>query len=191
MNQAGFLAGLPENVDISGAWQFSAVMDDAKAKDFERNFGIPLTARFRHVPESFGRLLAKIGYGQILSALNPGEFRPLCLPYILGKKRNISHIVGGSFEIPQPTEGIGYVLRTLALGDVSRIILLAEIRLYANLHSPIYHVVVGDVVGEDRVSLAWDKLEGIETFLRFLPHSKNLGLSRQPHWAPHHWPLPK
>jgi hypothetical protein len=37
------------------------VMDEIKAKGFEQKFGIKLTAKFRHMPESFGRLLAKIG----------------------------------------------------------------------------------------------------------------------------------
>jgi hypothetical protein len=40
----------------------SGVHDDVKAKSFEKRFGINLTSKFRHVPESFARLLAKIAY---------------------------------------------------------------------------------------------------------------------------------
>jgi len=43
MHKAGMLLGAPENLDISGAWQFSAVHDDEKAKGFEKKFGIKLT----------------------------------------------------------------------------------------------------------------------------------------------------
>lgn len=62
MDRAGLLEGLPEYADTSGLWEFSAVHDDVKAKQFEQKFGVKLTARFRNVPESFARLLAKIGY---------------------------------------------------------------------------------------------------------------------------------
>jgi hypothetical protein len=30
-----------------------------KAKEFEKRFGVKLTSKFRHVPDSFARLLAK------------------------------------------------------------------------------------------------------------------------------------
>jgi hypothetical protein len=154
MQKAGMLLGAPENLDISGAWQFSAVHDDKRVKGFEDKFGIKLTAKFRHVPNSFGRLLAKIGYGQVLWALEPDEFRPLCVPYILGAKSNVSYVVGGTFDIPPPNPGIGYNLRTVVYGDKTRILLIALLRIYANLHSPIYHVVVGDVLGEPYVESA-------------------------------------
>ena len=52
MYRAGLLEGLPENVDISSAWQLVAVLDDKKAKDFEQKFGMKLTAKFRHMPDS-------------------------------------------------------------------------------------------------------------------------------------------
>lgn len=75
MHRAGLLMGLPDYADISNAWQLVAVVDDIKAKGFEQKFGVKLTAKFRHMPESFGRLLAKIGYGQILCTFDPWEFR--------------------------------------------------------------------------------------------------------------------
>ena len=175
------LEGLPENLDISGAWQFTAVMDDK---------GMKLTAKLRHVPESFGRLLAKVGYGQILCSLDPGDFRPLCLPYILGHKKNMSYIVGGSFDLPEPNVDLGYVLHTVAFGDRNRVFLIAEIRLYANAHTPIYHVVVGDVVGETNVAAAWQKLDGIESAILPFSYVRESEPSKQLHWLPRTWPLP-
>ena len=111
MHKAGMLLGAPVNLDISSAWQFSVVHDDEKANGFERKFGIKLTVKFRHVPVSFGRLLAKIGYGQVLWALGLEDFRPFCVPYIIGAKDNVSYIVGSSFDIPTPEPGVGYNLR--------------------------------------------------------------------------------
>ena len=72
MGSAGLLEGMPDTVDMSGQWQLVAVTDDEKAKAFQGKFGVPLTAKFRHMPESFARLLAKIGYCNLLTML---EFR--------------------------------------------------------------------------------------------------------------------
>src|SRR5207253_55846 len=112
-----------------------------KNKTFENTHGIPLTAKFRHVPESFARLIAKIGYGHVMCSLDHGDFRPICVPYILGQKGNPSHIVGGNPVIPEPNAKLGYVLGTAAFGKSDRLMLMAEIRLFANNHSPVYHVV--------------------------------------------------
>ena len=94
------------------------------------------------------------------------------------------------FLSPKPANGIGYILRTLAFGDLSRIILLAEIRLYANTHSPVYHVVVGDVIGRNEVSVVWNKLGDGETTRLSLPRANDADRSTQAHWEPYAWPLP-
>jgi HNH endonuclease len=187
MHRAGLLEGLPEDVDISSAWHLVAVADEIKAKAFEQKFGVKLTAKFRHMPESFGRLLAKIGYGQILCSFDPWEFRPLCLPYILGQKRNISYIVGGTHDIPEPIP-VGYSLSTIAFGDHSRIFLVAEIRLYANAHTPAYHVVVGDVLDRENVAAALRKLDGEKITISPLSFMSNS--PPRSHWLPRVWPLP-
>jgi hypothetical protein len=73
-----------------------------KAKGFQQKFGVPLTAKVRHMPESFARLLAKIGYCHLLTVLDPGDFRPICLPYITGERKNPSYVVGGTVETAEP-----------------------------------------------------------------------------------------
>ncbi len=68
--------------------------------------------------------------------------------------------------------------------------LVAEVRLHANAHTPTYHVVVGDVVGRDRVATVWQKIgDGdIAAYPAVLPVS---GMrSEQPYWMPQTWPLP-
>jgi hypothetical protein len=191
MNRAGLLEGMPEALDISSLWQFSAITDDEKAKGFEQKFGIKLTAKLRNFPVSFARLIAKIGYGQIVSCLDPADFRPICLPYILGARTNLSYIVGGRMQAAEPNAGMGYVLRTVGFGDANRLMLIAEVRLYANAHTPTYHVVVGDVIGRERVAVAWQKIgEGEVVQYSAAALSENRRPEERPPWMPQIWPLP-
>ena len=136
MTQAGILAGAPEDLDTSTGWVLVAVADVAKTKAFEKKFGIPLSFSFRHVPGSFAKLLAKIGYCHILTELELSDFESLCLPYILGQKSNLSYIVGGEFEIPPPDAGFGYVLHTRLEGQMEKMKVIADIRLFAHADTP-------------------------------------------------------
>ncbi len=183
MGSAGLLEGLPENVDVSSAWQLVAISDREKAKGFQEKFGIKLTSKFRHVPESFARLLAKIGYCHMLVKLDPQDFRPICLPYILGKP-NPSYVVGGSLNDPPPNTGMGYVLNTACFGTEDRLMLMTEIRLFADNGTPIYHVVVGDVSGSKQVAAMHEKL-GPDAAIIEDPLAR-----RDNHLAPRAWPLP-
>ncbi len=152
MAQAGLLQGLPPDVDVSGRWKMVVIDDDERRRRFlGKHPAKKLTLHFRHVPQEFGRLLAKIGYGQVLTQLDPWEFRQICVPYILGQKSNVSHIVGGTHDDQAPEPDNGYSLGTTGFGTTEKIILVALVRLLANTHAPAYHVVVGDVTGADRV----------------------------------------
>ena len=106
-----------------------------------------MTLRFRHEPEAFAKLLCKVAYCQILTSLDPGDFRPICLPFITGARTNLSFIIGSSEGKPEPENG--YSLNTVAFGSGSKLMLVAQVRLYANTGAPTYHVVVGDVAGEE------------------------------------------
>ncbi|MEF9481090.1 HNH endonuclease [Ralstonia sp. 1B3] len=190
MKGAGVLLGLPEDVDQSGSWQFRAVVDDQKIKAFERKYPGRLTAKFKHIPDSFGRLIAKIGYGQILCTLDPQDFHPICVPYILGIKSNLSHIIGGRWSIPEPTPGIGYELNTCCAGDNNNILLIAEIRLTANCHTPVYHAVVGAVTGPDSVAKVLNKLQAPAPTLMADSATYQPIQDDRFHWQPRVWPLP-
>ncbi|MBI4967152.1 MAG: hypothetical protein HZC25_03445 [Rhodospirillales bacterium] len=184
MTRAGLLEGMPEAVDLSPLWTLVALSDHERNMAFEQKHGAPLTAKFRHVPDSFARLLAKIGYGQVLCSLDPGEFRPICVPYILGKK-NPSFVVGGSALITEPNADVGYMLATTCFGTSDKIMLIATIRLFANNSSPTYHVVVGDVTGRLNVATALEKLGGIE-----VQQIDSARCESGIHWSPACWPLP-
>lgn len=146
MSKAGILQGVSDSTDLSGAWQPVLIVDKKRCENFFRtNPRNKLVLQFRHVPDDFGRLLAKIGYCQILTMLDLGDFRPICLPYITGEKKNVSYVVGGSLDDQTPDLDRGYSLSTVGLCEQNKLTLVAMVRLYANTHAPAYHVVVGDV----------------------------------------------
>lgn len=150
MDKAGMLRGLPEFADVSNDWKLVAIHTDAKAKDFEKKWGVPLVSKFRHVPESFARTIAKIAYCNTLCAIDPREFDPICLPYILGTKQNLSYIVGAATQNEPRNDGMGYVLSTDGLISADGMLIVGKVRLIANNDTPTYHVVVGRVAGRQR-----------------------------------------
>lgn len=188
MRPAGLLQGLPADFDVSNDWQLVVIDDDQRRKNFLAKYPTrKLTLGFRHVPHEFGRLLAKIGYGQVLTQLNLGDFRPICIPYILGHKANVSYIVGGTFEEQMPEREIGYSLGTVGFGSADRIMLVALIRLLSNTCAPAYHVVVGDVDGHDRVERIMEKLGNIVGRVDSMQSGTQDSLH---HWMPQVMPLP-
>jgi len=188
MFRAGILQGASPEEDSSSRWTLIAIADELRLRAFETQHPGRLTAQFRHVPTSYARLLAKIGYGQVLCSLHPNEFNPICLPYILGQKKNLSYIVGDrpTFETPQPSAG--YRLSSHRVGTADRLLILAEIRLFANNQTPTYHVVVGDVTGAERVAAVKGKLAA--TCAVDLPEAAVIpdNLSDEFHWMPTKWP---
>lgn len=182
MCQAGFLQGLPPDVDVSRKWQFVVIDDDGRRRRFlEKHPPHALRLRFRHVPDAFGRLLAKIGYGQVLTQLDPSDFRPICLPYILGSETNVSYIVGGTLDDQDPEPDVGYRLETAGFGSADRLVLVALIRLLANTAAPAYHVVVGEVLGVDRIHHVAEKLQIV---IERAHSEQDAAGDSPPHWAP-------
>jgi hypothetical protein len=189
MAQAGILQGFKQTHDLSPKWRLVAIADDNKIKKFESQYAGRLTAKFRHVPDSFGRLIAKIGYCQILCSLDPSDFNPICLPYILGTEKNLSYIVGGRETIADTLPGVGYFIASHFFGTSDKAVLAAEIRLFADNATPTYHVIVGDVFGAENVKRVKEKIAA--TYTVDMP--QQFDLPRTPpdhlHWMPKIWPL--
>jgi hypothetical protein len=162
MPSAGILAGTDRLVDRSREWILKANMDDVRAKEFEKVHPGRLTFSFKNVPQSFGRMLAKIGHCQVMTVLDRGDFVPICLPYILGKKSNVSYVVGSSPTNSPPQPELGYSLRTIQVYTNDRMLLVVEIRLLANMDTPTYHVVVGEVIGSENMERINVKLNAEE-----------------------------
>ena len=162
--------------------------DDTRRKNFlAKHPAKKLSLNFRHVPHDFGRLMAKIGYGQVLTQLDPGDFRPICVPYILGYKANVSYVVGGTFKEQVPERNNGYSLMTVGFGSADRLMLVALVRLLANTSAPAYHVVVGDVIGADRVERIIQKLGIIIDRVDTIQNGTLVSIH---HWLPKVMPLP-
>ncbi|WP_223496791.1 HNH endonuclease [Pseudomonas sp. A-RE-26] len=190
MPKAGILQGLPDSVDLSTQWTPVAIHDTDKDNKFKEKYGKFATSRFRHVPDSFARLLVKIAYGQVLFSLDPDDFRPFCLPYILEPKKNLSYIVGGRSSSPEPKEGIGYEIKTNCIKFPKRLLIIVEIQLLSNASTPSYHVFVGDVVGESEIKRAYDKIEATWAVEVDYDHCYKAVSDDAFHWMPSHWPLP-
>jgi len=190
MQKAGILQGLPEIIDLSPQWALTSIVDDEKIKNFIAKYGQPPTAKFRNVPNSFARLLAKIAYGQILCSLDPEDFRPICLPYILGEKNNLSYIVGGCGNIPEPQPGIGYELKSHCIRSPGRLLIISEIQFVSNCSTPNYHVVVGDIEGEVETDRIFEKIEATCSVDILDIEQYKMRAGDAFHWMPFQWPLP-
>jgi hypothetical protein len=68
--------------------------------------------------------------------------------------------------------------------------LIVEIRLYADNGTPTYHVVVGDVVGRERIASALEKIGPLELSVEPSQGPKATTISKGDHWIPDVWPLP-
>jgi hypothetical protein len=189
MDTAGFLLGLSETVDRINTWTFKAIVDQKKLDAFEEKYPGQLTATMKFNHDSYARLLEKIAYGQILCSLDPGEFRPICLPYILGEKTNHTFIVGSRKSIPEPQAGLGYSMSTICFGTTDYLLLMVELRILADNHTPVYHVLVGDVSGKDSVENVRSKIAA--TYEVTIPDNTEgpQNPSDEYHWMPRVWPL--
>jgi hypothetical protein len=114
----------------------------------------------------------------------PGIFGPSACPTSWARA-NPSYIVGGTFEVAEP-EKVGYRLSIFGFGTPERVMLVAEIRLFANVATPTYHVVAGDVFGGEKVA-AIVRMEGIIVEPVTWPAAST---EKQDHWMPSVSPLP-
>lgn len=94
---------------------------------------------------AFVRMIAKIGHSLAVSRYGPDHFIPFLRDIILANAGpEAFEYIGGRADVPHETEELhGLTLRTLRVG--TRILLVAEIRLFASLGAPIHLAVVGEV----------------------------------------------
>lgn len=187
MQPAGILQGWTKDVDISGAWRLTSIMDDRRKEEFLKKHPGDLIGRFHHHPNEFGRLLAKIGYCHVMRFLDRGDVNTICLPFILGAERNVSFVVGGVGDIPKPNEGVGYGMTINFLKDETFALVVVAIRLVAHAHTPIYHAVVGYSHGSDQVGRVRTKLSG-DPALVVTDVRKHESARPKAHWMPRVWP---
>lgn len=107
----------------------------------------------------------------------------------MGEKENHSFIVGSRKSIPEPQKGLGYSMSTISYGTSEYIILMAEIRIIADNHTPVYHVLVGDVSGRENVKNVRQKMAA--TWDVSVPDDASGPQNPEDnyHWVPRVWPL--
>jgi hypothetical protein len=99
-------------------------------------------------------------------------------------------VVGGTFEIAAPNPGLGYVLNTTGFVHNDRLMLITEVRLFADSGTPTYHVVVGDVAGSEQIAKVLETIGPLELPGRPNAKQKPTTVSGNNHWMPDVWPLP-
>jgi hypothetical protein len=143
----GILTGAPMADNYSGGVaiatlpQFGERLNRLRAKfqaskaEFNPDFHI----------DHLGRMLAKIAHAYATAELGHGNFRPLLLDIILGKKPlYISHYVGGirDQEIPEGVDLHEIEIDNTGLGKGRYVVV--RIQLFADRKLPEYYVVAGE-----------------------------------------------
>jgi hypothetical protein len=97
-------------------------------------------------PYLYAQFLAKMAYSYAVAKLGDGTFWPLILDLVLGKTMWFRHWVGGEPQAPPADENeihqISHHIRTV--GDHKYIVV--RIRLFSFLGTPVYDVVVGEIL---------------------------------------------
>jgi hypothetical protein len=96
------------------------------------------------------------------------------------KSPGSSNVVGGTLEIAEP-ETVGYRLSFGAFGSRERMMLAVEIRLFANVSTPTYHVIVGDVFGMEKIAAMLSRVGEITIAPATWPAASAV---EQEHWEP-------
>jgi hypothetical protein len=113
---------------------------------------------FLPLPDRFARFLAKIAYSYFVAEYGLGCFTPLCLDLILGTSTDYYYTVGGSLDIPLPTPGMTGGQHTFDIPTMvasnNELLIRVDIRLFAGLSTPIYHVIVGKIEGKNPQHIA-------------------------------------
>ena len=108
-------------------------------------------------------------------------FRPLRLPYIIGKRTQRFYIVGGTHDIPEPIP-VGYSLSTVGFGNHNRIFLVAEIRLFRQRAHARLSRCCRRYLSRGNVAAALRKLDGEK--ITISPPSSTCNSPPRSHWLP-------
>lgn len=156
--RANILAGLPPEIDTF-EWLPYVVASDKDMKEAREKYGWDWQFSAKMVPHALGRMLAKIGHSWATALIGLDAFKPLTLDLIFGRTSNVSHTVGGSFDLPEPVPDGGHILNFEGRPIGNRYFLIVHIRLFASIQTPAYHAVVGEAQGAEHVRSLVEKLK--------------------------------
>jgi hypothetical protein len=144
--EARILSGLPRG-DVNSHWTMEILTshDDEMAmrKRFPQwNRQHPIVAQ----PDKFARLLAKIAFSYAVAEYGLTGFTPLVIDIILGRSDDYFQVIGGSFDIQKAIPGGDHITNIyMTFRSPKRALLIVEVRLFSQIRTPAYHVVVGEV----------------------------------------------
>ena len=136
------LRGMPDDDSpVEGAeWWTWTRNTDAERIGLGEEMALVLNNRCN--PTKFSQMLAKIGHGFAVATLGVGGFQPLALDLALGRTAHINYLVGAMLP-PDSNEPAKHLHQlNLRIHDPSGMIVV-NVRLFANLGAPTYHVLVG------------------------------------------------
>jgi hypothetical protein len=145
MGTANSLLGLPYGTNIFD-WIPYVNVNDAEMSSFHQKHP---SARWkvRMIPHHFARMLAKIAYSFVVAELGYGSFEPAphLLDIILGRSEDVAYLIGSNMEIEADVVPHLHTLHVRLLQPKPHVFItmLVEIRLFAQMPSPLYHVLVG------------------------------------------------
>lgn len=144
--EARILSG-QERGDDNLHWTMDILADHEKEKEMQRRFpDWDKTHRIKAQPYPFARLIAKIGHAYTVAEYGLAAFTPLTRNIILGKSDDYFFIVGGSFDIePAIPDGDHITDISIRIVNATRAQIRVDIRLFSQITTPSYHVVVGDI----------------------------------------------
>jgi hypothetical protein len=164
--EANMLLGLPPEVD-DFQWVPISIFSKDELDAMHKKYQWDLKTSFKTVPVEFARMLAKIAHSYAVAELGIDAFHhnPMTLDVICNRTKNVSYTVGGRWEVPPAVPGAGHLLSTVYQRTVPRVLIVVQIRLFASLEMPIYHVVVGNVDFQNarHVSALSEKLRNAQT----------------------------
>ncbi|MGA2841709.1 MAG: HNH endonuclease [Steroidobacteraceae bacterium] len=121
-------------------------------------------------PYQFARLLAKIGFSYAVAEYGLAGFTPLVTDPILGRSDGYFDTVGGSLDVQDAIAG-GDHLTTIKIlvRDGNRALLIVDIRLFSQIRTPSYHVVVGEIDFDNPAHASVFEKHRIESKVHLLP----------------------
>ena len=117
----------------------------AKFPDWNRQHSI------RTQPIQYARLLAKIAFAYAVAEYGLDGFTPTIQSVILGHSDDCFAVVGGTLDVRAAIPGGDHITNLLLrFRSPTRAFLVVELRLFSQMTTPEYHVVVGEVDLEDQ-----------------------------------------
>lgn len=169
---ARILRGLPDDDQPVFDSRFWGWFDPGRAGIAVAELGpIGVPASFN--PSVFAQLIAKIGHCWAVAHRGLSAFRPMAVELALGRTDRMNYLVGSQIGLASPAPSS---LHQLSIWDIGNTVIVA-VRLFSNLDSPIWHVVVGTTDGGQPVPILQNWTPGYRLDIPF-PEGGTLTLRR-------------